>query len=93
VDHIGTLFHAIGVDEGHVKPLGLVEIELDRRELPLSSSASLILQVDLRTVKRTAALINSVLKTLGLDRTAQRFGRGIQRSCSPTLFFSGLVER
>ncbi len=37
VHHVGAMFHAVLAHVGHVEALRLVEVKLDRRQLPLAA--------------------------------------------------------
>ena len=77
VHHVGAPRRAILGHVGHVKELGLVEIELDRRHLPLAAQGVLDLEVDLGAVEGAAPLVEVVGQLLDLQRLAQRL-RGLR---------------
>ena len=71
VNHVRTMLSAILADIGHIKALGQVEVKLNGSGLPLTSDSIFDLEVDFRTVKRTAALVNLAIKSALLDRLAE----------------------
>ena len=75
VHHVGLVFLAILAGVGHGEALGLVEVELDRAELPRPPQRVADLQVDLRSVEGAAALVARVGQPLGLEGALERGGR------------------
>ena len=72
--HVGPVFLSIIPHIIQVEALGQVEIELDRRELPLASDRILDLEIDLGAVERAAALVRLVGHPLGLEGLLERLG-------------------
>ena len=66
---------AVGSDEMHVEALRLVEVELNRRHLPLAADGVLHLEVDLGAVERASALVHLDLELLGGYRLLERLYR------------------
>src|SRR5438034_4117259 len=59
--------------------LGLLEIELDRRPLPLAPDGVVELDVDLRSVERASALVDAVGGAAVLERLLERAFRLVPR--------------
>ena len=87
VDHVWPLFGSVPIDEGHVEALRLIEIELNRRQLPLPPDRVLDLQVDLGPVECSAAFIDFIAEAFFLNRPPQRFGRIVPTLGIPHRFF------
>src|SRR5207247_11245448 len=59
--------------------LGLLEVELDRRALPLPPDGIVELDVDLRSIERAASLVDAVRGAAVLERLLERALRLIPR--------------
>src|SRR2546425_13219316 len=79
VDHDRAVRAVILAGVLELEALGLLEIELDRRALPLSADDVVELDVDLRSVERPAALIDAVRGTAVLERLLERALRQVPR--------------
>ena len=62
----------IFADIVQVKALGLVEVELDGRELPLATDGVFHFEIDLRSVESPAAAVNVVVQSRAVERIFQR---------------------
>ena len=58
VNHVGAMALTVAADIGHIEAFRQIEVELNRRGLPLPSDRILDFQVDFRTVKRAAAFVD-----------------------------------
>ncbi len=72
VDHHRPLALAALVDVRHVEALGQVEVDLDRRALPLAADRVQHLDVDLRRVEDAATLVDLVRHFAHAERLAER---------------------
>ncbi len=72
MDHDRALALTLFVHERDVEALGKVEVDLDRRSLPLAADRILHLDVDLRRVEDAAALVDLVWDLADAERIAQR---------------------
>src|SRR6266513_4048457 len=72
VDHHRALTLALLVHERDVEALGQVEVDLDRRTLPLAPDRVVDLDVDLRRIEDTAALVELVRDVACAERRPQR---------------------
>src|SRR5205814_7304963 len=72
VDHDRPLAAAVLRDVLQLEPLRNLEVELERRALPLAAQRILDLEVDLRTVERAAALVDLEFLARLLQHAPQR---------------------
>ena len=74
MDHHGSLALAIAGDVLEIEAFGQVEVELDGRQLPRPTDGVLDVDVDLRAVERTAALLGDVLEPAAIECSSKTFG-------------------
>src|ERR671919_993656 len=71
MDHHRALGLAVGVDVLELEPLGLLEVDLDRRVLPAASQRVLDVHVDLGTIERAVAGVQLEGQAIGAQRILQ----------------------
>src|SRR5690606_18168048 len=74
VDHDRLVALAVGAGVGDAEPLRGLEVELDRRHLPVAADCVAHLHGDLRTVERAATLVAHQLEAAGLADPAEDLG-------------------
>src|SRR5205814_9011254 len=79
VDHHGAVRLVVFPRVLEPKPLRPLEVELDRRPLPLAADRIVELHVDLRAVERAAALVEPVGQATPLERLLERTLRLVPR--------------
>src|SRR5213594_3836761 len=79
VDHDGSMRPVVLARVLESEALGLLEIQLDRRPLPLAPDGVVELDVDLRSVERASALVDAVGGAAVLERLLERAFRLVPR--------------
>ena len=74
VQHDRPVAGVVGADVLEVEPLGVVEVGLDRRQLPRTSDRVAHVDVDLRPVERGVAVLDAVRQAVRVERLAERLG-------------------
>ncbi len=70
--HVRTVLLAVLANVGHVKTLGQIEVELNRRRLPFAAQGVLDLQVNLGAIESAAAFVDFAVNAFGADGFFQR---------------------
>ena len=73
VNHNGTMLFAVGTRVFKIKSLGKLEVKLNSTALPGSAERIFNVEVKLRTVERTVALIYGIFLTDAFDCVGKRF--------------------
>ena len=88
MDHDGAVLLAISADILKVKALGHLHIQLDRAALPGAAEAVFQMEVDLRAVERTVALVDDI----GLAKLVERGDEAVCRNL-PLLVRADVILR
>ena len=72
MNHHRLVLDVVATRVAEPEPLGHLEVELDRAELPGAAERVLHMQVDLRPVEGPVALVDDVIESLPLERSGQR---------------------
>ena len=73
VNHNGTMLFAVGTRVFKIKSLGKLEVKLDSTALPGSAERIFNVEVKLRTVERTVALLSGLFLAAAFDCVVKRF--------------------
>ena len=75
MQHDRPVAGVVGADVLQLEPLGMVEVVLDRAQLPRATDGVAHVDVDLRAVERGVALLDLVRQAVLHERGAQCLGR------------------